>query len=67
MDKRFVASMILKTIALILFLISLIVNFATVMGNSISDTSNAVVFLTLLFGWILYGIDKIFVDNEEED
>jgi len=66
MDKRFVASTVLKTVALILMLTSLIVNLATLIGGTTSTTSNVVVFLTLIFSWIFYGIDKIFIDKEED-
>jgi hypothetical protein len=65
MNRRFVASMILKTVALILVLTSLIVNLATLIGGTTSITSNVVVFLTLIFSWIFYGVDKIFVDKED--
>lgn len=66
MDRRKVST-VLKVVALIMMLISLIVSLVTLIGGTTSTVSNAVALLTLLFGWILYGVDKIFVDNEEED
>ena len=52
MDKRFIASTVLKTVALILVLTSLVVNLATLIGGTTSVTSNVVVFLTLILSWI---------------
>lgn len=65
MNKRFVASTVLKTVALILVLTSLIVNLATLIGGTTSTTTNVVVFVTLALGWIFYGVDKIFIDKED--
>ena len=65
MDKRFIASTVLKTVALILVLTSLVVNLATLIGGTTSVTSNVVVFLTLILSWIFYGIDRIFIDKED--
>lgn len=65
MSKRFIASTVLKTVALILFLVSLIVNLVTYIGDSTSTASNIIVLVTLALGWIFYGIDKIFIDEEE--
>ena len=66
MDKRFIASTVLKTVALIMFLVSLTVNLVTYIGDSTSTTSNVVVLVTLALGWILHGVDRIFVDKEED-
>ena len=65
MDKRFIASTVLKTIALILFLVSLTVNLVTLIADSTSAISDAVVVVTLTLGWILYGVDRIFIDKED--
>ncbi len=66
MDRRFMTSMVLKVVGMILFLTSIVVNLATLIGGTASDTSNTVVFLTLFFGWIIHAIDRFFVDKEED-
>ena len=63
MDKK-KTSTILKAVALIMFLISLIVNSATIISDTISTTSNVIVVVTLVLGWIFYDASKI-LDKED--